>query len=152
MLTATLGDGLGQGLDIIERRYSVKPICCTLIMTVIIFVGASCSANDTKSPNVVETFPINGSIDVEPSLREITVTFDEPMKDGHWSWAYTDKNKFPAMTGQPYYKPGHTINVLPVKLEAGKAYEIWINSEKFKNFKDRAGNPAIPFRLVFTTK
>lgn len=56
------------------------------------------------------------------------------------------------MTDQPYYKPGHTINVLPVKLESNKEYEIWINSKKFKDFKDRAGNPAIPFRLVFTTK
>jgi len=123
-----------------------------LIVAVIIVLGVSCTESDTKAPNVVETFPVSGSIDVDPSIRELTVTFDEPMQDGNWSWAYSDKNKFPEMTGQPYFKPGHTINILPVNLESNKEYEIWINSEKFKNFKDQAGNPATPFRLVFTTR
>ena len=130
----------------------MKGLYFTLIMVVFFIIGVSCLASDTKSPNVIETYPVSGSTDVDPLTKEITVTFDEPMKDGNWSWAYTNKNKFPVMTGQPYYKPGHTVNVLPVKLESNKGYEIWINSEKFKNFKDRAGNPAIPFRLVFTTK
>jgi len=130
----------------------VKRLYCLIIMAVIIIIGASCTEGDNKAPNVVETFPVSGSIDVDPSIPEIKVTFDEPMKDGNWSWAYTNKNRFPEMTGQPYYKPGHTINILPVKLEPSKEYEIWINSEKFKNFKDQAGNSATPFRLVFTTK
>jgi RNA polymerase sigma-70 factor (ECF subfamily) len=42
--------------------------------------------------------------------------------------------------------------VLPVKLEAGKTYAIWVNSEKFENFKDDAGRPAVPYLLVFQTK
>jgi len=130
----------------------MKGLYFTLIMVVFFIIGVSCLASDTKSPNVIETYPVSGSTDVDPLTKEITVTFDEPMKDGNWSWAYTNKNKFPVMTGQPYYKPGHMVNVLPVKLESNQEYEIWINSEKFKNFKDRAGNPAIPFRLVFTTK
>ena len=121
-------------------------------MAILIIIGASCTERDSNAPNVVETFPASGRIDVDPSITEITVTFDEAMKDGSWSWAYSDKNKFPEMTGQPYYKPGHKINVLPVKLESRKEYEIWINSEKFKNFKDQSGNSAIPFRLVFKTK
>jgi hypothetical protein len=130
----------------------MKGLYFTLIMVVFFIIEASCLASDTKSPNVIKTYPVTGSTDVDPLTKEITVTFDEPMKDGNWSWVYTNKNKFPVMTGQPYYKPGHTVNVLPVKLESNQEYEIWINSEKFKNFKDRAGNPAIPFRLVFTTK
>jgi len=130
----------------------MKGLYFTLIMVVFFIIGVSCLASDTKSPNVIETYPVSGNTDVDPLTKEITVTFDEPMKDGNWSWAYTNKNKFPVMTGQPYYKPGHMVNVLPVKLESNQEYEIWINSEKFKNFKDRAGNPAIPFRLVFTTK
>jgi hypothetical protein len=136
----------------IVRRFSMKRLYSIFIIAVIIILGASCTEIDTKAPNVVETFPVSGSTDVDPSLSEITVTFDEAMKDGNWSWAYADKNKFPEMTGQPYYRPGHKINVLPVKLEANKEYEIWINSEKFKNFKDQSGNPATPFRLIFRTK
>ena len=129
----------------------MKRLNSILILTAIILLGVSCTASDTKAPNVIETYPVSGSIDVDPSTPEIIVTFDEPMKDGNWSWAYSDEDKFPEMTGQPYYKPGHTINILPVKLEPDKEYEIWINSEKFKNFKDQAGNSATPFRLVFTT-
>lgn len=65
----------------------MKGLNCTLIMVAIFLIGVPCSANDTKAPNVVETYPVSGSTDVDPLTREITVTFDEPMKDGNWSWA-----------------------------------------------------------------
>ena len=39
-----------------------------------------------------------------------------------------------------------------MKLEAGKTYVSWLNSEKFKNFKDAEGKPAVPYLLVFETK
>ena len=74
------------------------------------------------------------------------------MMDGCWSWAYTKEEDFPQMTGQPYYDVTNKINTLPVKLESGKSYIIWINSEKFKNFKDKSGTPAFPFKFTFTTK
>jgi hypothetical protein len=130
----------------------VKRFYYFFIAVIMIILFASCAESDSKAPAVVETFPITGSTDVDPSISEISVTFDEPMTDGNWSWAYTNKNKFPEMTGQPYYIPGHKKNILPVQLESNKEYEIWINSEKFRNFKDIAGNPAIPFRLVFKTR
>lgn len=113
---------------------------------------ASCAETDTTPPYVVETFPKTGSTEVDHALTEISVIFNEPMTDGNWSWAYTNKDRFPEMAGQPYYMPGLTKNVLPVKLESNKEYEIWINSQKFKNFKDQEGNSATPFRLVFKTK
>ncbi len=130
----------------------MKQLYFILMAVVVTNFCISCSQADTKAPDVVKTFPETGSTDVDPSIKELIVTFDEKMQDGNWSWAYTDKSKFPKMTGQPYYKPGHKTNVLPVKLEPNKAYEIWINSQRFKNFKDLAGNAAIPFRLVFKTK
>ena len=130
----------------------MKRPCYFFLIVVTASIGASCTETDSKAPNVIATFPISGSTDVDPSTSEISVTFDEPMKDGNWSWAYTKKNQFPKMNGQPYYMPGLTKNILPVKLESNKEYEIWINSEKHRNFKDQAGNSAIPFRLVFKTK
>jgi hypothetical protein len=42
--------------------------------------------------------------------------------------------------------------VLPVKLEPGKTYAIWVNSEKFNNFKDVGGRSAVPYLLGFKTK
>ena len=34
----------------------------------------------------------------------------------------------------------------------GKTYAIWLNSQKFRNFKDTAGRPAVPYLLVFRTR
>lgn len=112
----------------------------------------SCAENDTVAPSVVRTVPINGSNDVEPSLTEMSVTFNEEMQDGNWSWAYTTKDKFPEITGQPVFSEKFTKNTLPIKLEPNKEYEVWINSEKFGNFKDKAGNSAAPFKLTFKTR
>ena len=118
-----------------------------------LFIAAlACGEKDTQAPRIVETFPVNGSTDVDPSLNEISATFNEPMMDGNGSWAYTNKNEFPRIKGQPYYTKSYTKNNLPVILEANKEYIIWINSEKFKNFKDKAGNPALPFKLTFKTR
>jgi len=41
--------------------------------------------------------------------------------------------------------------VLPVKLEPGKTYAIWLNSRKFGNFEDSDGRSAVPCLLVFRT-
>ena len=122
------------------------------IAIAVVIGSISCTENDSRAPSVIATFPPNGSTDVDPSINEISVTFDEEMMDGNWSWAYSNKNQFPEMTGQPYYTENFTKNILPVRLESNKEYEIWVNSEKFKYFKDKAGNSAIPFRWTFKTK
>ena len=44
------------------------------------------------------------------------------------------------------------VGVLPVRLEPGKTYAIWVNSEKFGNFKDADGRSAVPYLPVFRTK
>lgn len=112
----------------------------------------ACAEKDTMPPRVVHTFPVNGSQEVDPSITEISVTFDKEMMDGNWSWAYTEKNEFPQITGQAYYRDNNTKNVLPVKLEPNKEYVIWINSAKHKNFKDTSGNSAFPFKFTFKTR
>ncbi len=129
----------------------VKLFYFSMILAIVIGC-TSCTEKDSMAPIVIETFPSNGSTDIDPSISELSVTFNEEMQDGNWSWAYTNKNQFPEMTGQPYFSEKFTKNILPVKLEPNKEYEIWINSEKFKNFKDKAGNPAIPYKWVFKTK
>ena len=103
-------------------------------------------------PRVIATNPKNGSAEVDPSLSRITVTFNKPMLDKSWSWSYEDKDSFPQTAGEPSYTENGTTCVLPVKLEPGKRYVIWINTARFKNFKDRNGNAVEPYRLVFTTR
>lgn len=120
-----------------------------------ILLGAcdlACAEKDEKPPRVVSTVPENGSQDVDPSLGEMSVTFDEEMIDGNWSWAYEDKNTFPQIVGQAYYDETNKINKLPVKLEPNKEYAIWVNHADYKNFKDKAGNSAIPYRFTFKTR
>jgi len=115
-------------------------------------VAVACAEQDTRPPRVVSTSPQNGSMDVDPSLKEMSVTFNEEMRDGNWSWVYEDKNTFPQIVGQAYYTEDMKTNVLPVKLEPNKEYVIWINSEKFTNFKDKSGNSAFPFKFTFKTR
>lgn len=109
------------------------------------------SDDAASAPKVIQTNPKTGAVNVAPSLDVIAVTFSKPMQDKSWSWSYEDKEAFPQTTGQPYYKDDGTTCVLPVKLEPNKQYVIWINTAKHKNFKDRSGTPAEPYKLTFAT-
>ncbi len=130
---------------------------CSLIMAIIPIVLVSLSqtgsyAGDKVPPRVIATNPQNGARDVDPSMKEISVTFNERMMDKSWSWCYENRDTFPQMTGQPYYVENTTKNVLPVRLESNKEYVIWINTVNFKNFRDEAGNPVTPHRFTFKTR
>ncbi|MEW4568582.1 Ig-like domain-containing protein [Tautonia sp. JC769] len=107
---------------------------------------------DAVPPVVVETVPKAGSGDVDPSLAAIRVTFSKDMQDGSWSWSTLSKETFPETTGSPKYLEDERTAALPVRLEAGKTYAIWINSQRFRNFKDAKGQPAVPYLLVFKTR
>jgi len=89
-------------------------------------------------PVVVQAVPEAGSADVDPTVAEIKVT--------------VSKDSFPDVTGKPHYLPDKRTCVLPVQLKPGTTYAIWINSQKFGNFKDADGRSAVPYLLVFQTK
>jgi RNA polymerase sigma-70 factor (ECF subfamily) len=96
--------------------------------------------------------PEAGMTSVDPNVTEIKVTFSKEMQDNSWSWSTLSKDSFPETGGKPSYLPDKRTCVLPVKLQPGKTYAIWLNSAKFQNFKDVAGKPAVPYLLVFKTK
>ena len=120
------------------------------------FIGAAVVAEEitvkSAPPVVVKTVPEAGAAEVDPKLGEIKVTFSKEMQDGTWSWGIYTKETFPALDGKPKYLEDKRTCVLPVKLEAGKTYAIWVNSDKLTNFKDAGGRAAVPFLLVFETK
>ncbi|HEV3203727.1 MAG TPA: S41 family peptidase [Gemmataceae bacterium] len=126
-----------------------------LVCLLFFHFGAPSLADDltvkTARPVVVRTVPEAGSTEVDPKLGEIKVTFSKDMKDGSWSWAGQSDDTYPKVDGTPKYLDKRTCT-LPVKLEPGKTYAIWINSEKFQNFKDEDGRSAVPYLLVFQTK
>jgi len=106
---------------------------------------------ETMPPVVVKTVPEAGDTKVDPSTSEIRVTFSKAMTDKSWSWSQISNETFPANAGKPHYLKGGKTCVLPVKLEPGKTYVIWVNSQKFRGFRDKAGQPAVPYLLVFET-
>ena len=105
-----------------------------------------------QPPVVVETFPASGARDVAPGVTEIRVRFSKPMTDGSWSWATAWGNSTPESAGPPHYLPDQRTCVMEVRLEPGRTYAWWLNSDKFKNFADQAGQPAVPYLLTFQTK
>ncbi len=102
-------------------------------------------------PVVVKTVPQAGVADVDAKTTEIQVTYSKDMADESWSWAQISDDSFPKIIGKPKYLKDKRTCVLTVKLEPGKTYAIWLNSEKFENFKDANGRPAVPYLLVFKT-
>ncbi|PJZ70602.1 hypothetical protein CH373_06555 [Leptospira perolatii] len=123
-----------------------------LLFLLAFYTGLLGDSEDLIPPKVISTIPENGSQTVDPNLNEIVIVFNEPMLDQSWSWAYKDPKLFPKLNGQPKYDSNRTKNLLPVKLEPNKQYEIWLNTEQFQNFRDKAGNPLVPYVLKFKTK
>jgi len=125
-------------------------------LALVVVVGVAARADDVTlesvPPVVVKTVPEAGSADVDPKLTEIKVTFSKDMQDDSWSWNQISKETFPTLDGKPKFLADKRTNVLPVKLEPGKTYAIWVNTDKAGNFKDTAGRSAVPYLLVFKTK
>ena len=106
---------------------------------------------ESAPPVVVQTLPVAGTTAVDPALTEIRVTFSKAMQDGSWSWSTWGEENFPELVGQPHYLPDGRTCVIKVKLQPGKFYATWLNSEQFKSFRDAHGQPAVPYLLTFTT-
>ncbi|MFC1850212.1 Ig-like domain-containing protein [candidate division CSSED10-310 bacterium] len=108
---------------------------------------------ETLPPVVVETVPRAGNSSVDPSLKEIRVTFSKDMiTEKMWSWVMISKDTFPKIVGEIKFLKDKRTCVAPVKLEKGKTYAIWFNSEKYNAFRDTTSKPAIPYLLVFQTR
>ncbi len=106
----------------------------------------------TAPPVVVKTVPQAGATNVDPDLKAIKVTFSKDMDQTGYSWVQVSKESFPKVDGEPKYEKDKRTCTLPVKLEPGKTYVLWINTSKFENFKDSEGRSAVPYLMVFETK
>jgi serine/threonine protein kinase len=104
-------------------------------------------------PVVIATVPESGSADVDPALSEIRVTFSKDMiTDRMWSFVQVSDETFPESNGQVHYLDDNRTCVLPVRLEPGRVYAIWINSENHHAFQDHGGRSAVPYLLIFETR
>ena len=108
---------------------------------------------ETAPPVVVSTVPQSGATDVDAAaVTELKVTFSKEMEPGNFAWARFGKDTFPTTTGKPKFLDDKKTCVLPVKLEPGHPYVIWLNQGRFTGFCDADGNKAVPYLLVFETK
>jgi hypothetical protein len=130
-----------------------------LVLTATMLVAAATAVENadvsvkTMPPSVVKTVPQAGEAAVDPSLKEIRVTFSKDMlTERSWSVSQISDETFPKM-GEIHWDPKdkRTI-VVPVELQAGKTYVLWLNSSKFHSFVDAEKNPAVPYLLVFQTQ
>ena len=119
---------------------------------VIVMADGAVSVRSTP-PVVVRTVPAAGDTAVDPATTEIRVTFSKPMQtEKMWSWVMMSKDSFPEITGPVHYLDDGRTCVAPVKLEPGRSYAVWFNSEKFNAFRDTDGRAAVPYLLVFETR
>ena len=102
-------------------------------------------------PVVIKTVPEAGAKSVQSGMVEIKVKFSKEMTDGSWSWSSAWQDSTPEMVEKPKYEADKKTCVIKVKLEPNKTYGYWLNSQKFGNFKDAQGRPAVPYLLTFTT-
>jgi RNA polymerase sigma-70 factor (ECF subfamily) len=107
-------------------------------------------ATRAAPPRVVLLEPPNGATEIDPALAVLRATFDRPM-EASWSWV-TERSNFPETTGDAYFEPDARTAAMPVRLEPGRTYVVWLNSEQYQLFRDQQGIAAPPLRWVFSTR
>jgi hypothetical protein len=102
-------------------------------------------------PRIIATSPKSGVNNVDPALKEITVTFDRDMEGGmSWTGSGPAFPKLPA-GAKPHWQDDKRTCVLPVTLQTGRDYRVGINAPSYQNFRSAAGVPAAPTVIVFRT-
>ena len=132
-----------------KKRTFIAILAFTFI-SALLPLRAQAQSIESMPPVVIKTVPESGATDVVAGTVEIKVTFSKKMADNSWSWATAWQGSAPV--GKPRYEADGKTCAMTVKLEPGKTYAYWINSEKFRNFKDRQGHSSVPYLLVFQTK
>jgi len=116
--------------------------------------AAQAPAPTDLPPRVVAVAPAEDAVSVDPSLTEISVTFDQPMTDGGWSWMILQAcGLYPGQQGgpPPRYDAERKTCTLPVKLEAGKVYAVGVNSFRHNGFRSASGKVAVNHGWAFAT-
>jgi len=109
------------------------------------------SAAGSAPPRIIATSPSIGATDVDPTLTEITVTFDQDMQRG-MSWTGGGAEFPPAREGQKAQWHTKRTCALPVNLQSAHYYRVGINSTSYQNFANQHGVPVLASAIFFTTQ
>lgn len=137
-------------------KYPIKRIAGVILAMILITTAAEQTADvsvKAMPPSVVKTVPQAGDTAVDPALKEIKVTFSKDMlTDRMWAFCQISKETYPETAGKIHYLEDKRTCVMPVKLQPGKTYVIWINRGQFNSFRDTDNHPSVPYLLVFETR
>ena len=102
-----------------------------------------------KQPQIVSSVPEIGDKQVDPTLAEIRITFDQEMGGGlSLTGGGTMK---PKGTGRPQWSADKKTLTWPVALEPNHNYRFGINSYSYKNFSSAYGVPVKSRLFAFRT-
>ena len=125
-------------------------VCIALIVGLPAVLGAVQEGDEQRRvPSVMSVVPARGATGVDPSIREIRVTFDMSMSRDGYSFV-GGGDHFPSVTGVARWIDARTWAV-PVKLRPNWEYGFSINGRSFKNFRSIWLVPVEPARYHFTT-
>ena len=116
----------------------------------VLFLCFALAFADAAPPKVVISSPDNGETDVDPTTKEIRIEFDQPM-DPRGRSILGGGDSFPEFAGDPKWINPKTFVIL-VKLKPDRAYHMNLNSDTFKGFASKAGQPAEWYPLSFHTR
>jgi hypothetical protein len=97
---------------------------------------------DKKRPKVITISEFsNGDRQVSPTLKKVTISFDQPLTGEGYSFNYGEKGQaaFPAIENVTYSEDKKSI-FIEWNLESHKEYQLVLTGVSFKNSKDVAIN------------
>jgi hypothetical protein len=121
----------------------------SLIRTLIAVFCTLAAGAFAEPPKVVKTVPENGDGEVDPATKELRVVFDQPMAPGGKSIVGGGPT-FPKFADNARWEDERTF-VMGWQLEPEHDYWLSINNDRFKNFRNANGEPAVPYPLSFQT-
>ena len=105
----------------------------------------------SEVPKIIEFSPANGAKDLDPKkVTELQLTFDHDMSTHRNSWMGGGP-AFPKIETDKAKWISKRTCIVPVKLEEGKSYRIWINADHWQDFFSRDRVPCKEVVWRFST-
>jgi hypothetical protein len=103
-----------------------------------------------SQPMVVSASPDLGDTDVDPTITQLRVEFDQDMDTRGGMSICGGGPRFPTITAKSTWESPRVL-LIPVKLEPSHTYELGINCPGAQNTRSANGEPAMVTPLSFTT-
>lgn len=135
-----------------HRRIGMVAIGAVMIVGIasvaLMAVFGSAAGSQSGIPRVVHTSPSAGAV-VRPGRFTLSVTFDQPMTAGSFSYVQKSADTFPKCAFPARLSADGRTFTTECEVTAGRDYEIWFNSPPYLNFKSINGTPAEAHQLQF---